>query len=190
MRKCGYVLALGVALLAAPASNGDVGLVGGTADRAPQPQPFDLKANCLGATDIVVTDADGRVLECWRGELKPGEVVRLGPASLTLANALPLHALRLRPERSVNWLYQQPEPAVWRDYYGPWRAGVSEFLAPNSAERELRMVLFLRKEGTTGFGRVWMPPAAPVTQAQWELGGGAAGIWCVASDPVPPVRPT
>lgn len=163
MRKIGCALALGAVLL--------------TSDGASPQEPgaFSLPACGLHATDVVVTDADGRVLECWRGELKPGDIVRLGPARLSPANALPWELLRLRPE--VNW----------QDWYGPLPMGEAEVrshfdnepmwkrwpdLRPTdcNAPRGLRLVLFLRKDTPTpGLEPVWLPACARAT-GEYEIG--------------------
>jgi hypothetical protein len=86
-----------------------LGLILLTAGFAPaqEPRAFPLMACNTAATDVVVTDADGRVMESWRGGLQPGEVVRLGPARLSPANALPCEHLRLRPERALSGFYRE-----------------------------------------------------------------------------------
>lgn len=135
---------------------------------------FDLAVCGANATDIVVTDTDGRVLESWRGELKPGDAVRLGPARLTPANALAWECLRLRPERTLNGLCCPPvvkRPRHTFDHtFGSdeavYEAPQSSIIFPSIADTERRLVLFLRKEGTPGVGTVWMPAAAPPTRQQ------------------------
>ena len=142
----------------------------GSNRRVPRAEPagFSLLTCAANATDVVVVDPDGLVLESWRGELTAGEVVRLGPASLTLANALPLDYLRLRPDRTLSIMYSPITFGV--QVIGPHRVHDVEFTpqsligcpdVPEVAETQFRFVLFLRKEGTTGVGRVWMPAASP-----------------------------
>lgn len=115
----------------------------------------------------MVTDPDGRVLESWRGGLKPGEVVRLGPNRLTPANALPLGWFRLSASRTLSGCFGEQD-AAWRGCYGAGRALLS--LAPPPAGP--RLVLFLRKDGSSGPGAVWMPAAAPPTRLRGEMVGG------------------
>ena len=156
MWKCGYAIAVVGAVLTAH----------GTSARPPV--PFDIWACGTSATDIVVTDPDGKVLESWRGELKPGDVVRLGPSQFTPANALPWDCLRLRPDRALSGLYHPPRghPRSFFDSSSveiPPPSVVWWPVVPDVADTEFRLVLFLRKEGTTGIGAVWMPATAPPT---------------------------
>jgi hypothetical protein len=181
MRKLGY----GIAVLV---------LFVGRAPGWNPPQPpatFNLTLSSSNATDIVVTDANGCVLECWRGELKPGDTVRLGPGRLAPANALPWEYLRLRPARSLSPLYRMWDAdryalhARMMRYYRP--ATFDPLLPPlplppgllptetDGAEADLRLVLFLRKEGTSGPGAVWMPAAAPPTAPRKDVGGRFSG---------------
>jgi hypothetical protein len=144
--------------------------------RTLEPPTFNLQRCNLGATDIVVTDPDGRVLECWRGELKPGDVVRLGPARLTPTNTLSWDHLRLRPDRTLSVMYHpgMGEMVGRRAYVGPpdpFRVIVWPDV-PEIVETELRLVLFLRKDGTTGAGAVWMPAdSVPTPQLGYYFGG-------------------
>lgn len=137
---------------------------------AVKPAPaFELDVCAPNATDIVVTAPDGRVLESWRGELKPGDVVRLS-AGLTPANALPLDWYRLRPDHSFSGFYQPRqrkfEHNTWsvrlEDLHPPRFDPINEFLWSGAeGQKPLRLVLFLRKEGTKGDGVVWGRPLPP-----------------------------
>src|SRR5262245_10579801 len=95
-----------------------VALIAPNAAWAASPFGFNLDRCCENATDIVMTDAEGRVLETWRGEFKPGEVLRLGAMRLTPANALPWEDVRLHPDRTLSPLYLPPErlKASWRGF--------------------------------------------------------------------------
>jgi len=139
-----------------------------------EPPSFNLLTCSANATDVVVTDAEGKVLECWRGELKPGEIVRLGPGRLTPANALPLTYLRLRPDRALSPLYRELDLATLpREWYERAKTESDFPLGlwsdAGEAEKELRLVLFLRKEGGDGVGRVWMPATVPPTPLVHEV---------------------
>ncbi len=131
-----------------------------------------------GTTDVVVTDADGCVLECWRGDFRPGDVVRLGTERLALQDALPWEFLRLRPDRGLSKFYRDADLChVWhrsdlKSRYWKWRH--TPELAPplpplpdrlwptaeDGAETELRFVLFLRKEAVAGLPTIWGPATA------------------------------
>src|SRR5262245_40243170 len=69
----------------------------GIAHASPSPPGFGLEGCCCGATNIVVTDSAGCVLECWRGELKPGEILLFGHERRTISNVLEWKHARLRP---------------------------------------------------------------------------------------------
>ncbi|QJW95005.1 hypothetical protein FTUN_2531 [Frigoriglobus tundricola] len=172
MRTLGYAIALGLTLL-----------VAGPTASSPPPPVFDLGVCGTNATDIVVTDPDGVVLECWRGELRPGDIVRLGPARLTPANALPWDCLRLRPDRALSGYYRDYESQVLcghRSHYDPGPNSQTpegvEYKLPRIelwptdevSQLERRLVLFLRKEGREA-AAVWAPVAVPRTD-RMELG--------------------
>jgi hypothetical protein len=182
MRKLGYAVVVGVTLIAA-----------GPLVSSPPPPEFDLTVFGPAATDIVVTDPDGRVLESWRGELRPGDIVGLGPARLTPVNALPWEYLRLRTERALSAMYREwdssryarrsSDPTSSISWRWDWEvaaeyAPLPGFLWPTTtdeAETELRLVLFLRKEDTTGVGVVWMPADAPGNRI--EIGYRSGADW-------------
>jgi hypothetical protein len=165
MRTFGHALAVGAVLLVAPCAS------------AHYTTQFDLALCTANATDIVVVDPDGRVLECWRGELKVGETVALGPAHLTVANALPWDQRWLRPDRALDVLHAPYRRDIlahrdhtldtltiaYRGYietgYSPPR--VALFVPSEMACTAPRFVLFLRKECGDGLGAVWMPAVAP-----------------------------
>jgi hypothetical protein len=146
MRKPVYAMAVVLVALTAPSVS------------ATPPDEFDLEYCGRNATDIVLTDLDGCVLECWRGELKPGAVVRLGWERLTPVNALPWEHLRLRPEPADNAWYR-PRPVVRRRGWEPPQLDKWPFPTDWDAATERSFVLFLRKEGTEGGGAIWMPAA-------------------------------
>lgn len=158
------------------------------------------------ATDVVVTDADGVVLECWRGDFRPGEVVRLGPGRLPLAHGLPWELLRLRPDRGLSkfyrhiddlrytWRWSRDDPREWA--WGGWHyqsppPPLPDWFWPTAtdgAEAELRFVLFLRRETVAGLPTIWLPTTAPRLQkftmatcvpAQYDTGYGE---WQFAND--------
>ena len=159
-RKLGYAMAVGLTLVAA-----------GPIASSPTPLAFDFRACGANATDIVVTDPDGVVLECWRGELRPGDTVRLGPARLTPANALPWDGLRLRPDRALSGAYRDYTSLLTLrgSHYDPPLTKDHEYKLPRielwpmseKSRSELRLVLFIRKEGPTGAGVIWAPVNAP-----------------------------
>lgn len=138
------------------------------------PMPPDFAACAANATDIVVTDPEGTVLECWRGELKTGEVVRLGLGGLTPANALPMEWLRLRPDRPVSGFHTYRFYRLHQGSFydtgeevsdGWWVSAVPFWSGVRSGiDTGLRLVLFLRKTGTSGAGATWSPAAAPVRE--------------------------
>lgn len=124
------------------------------------------------ATDVVVTDADGVVLECWGGDFRPGEVVRLGPGRVPLAHALPWELLRLRPDRGLSGFYRHVDEfrREWRtaETYRTrprWDWGIAlpplplpDWFWPTAAdgaEADLRFVLFLRRETVAGLPTIW-----------------------------------
>jgi hypothetical protein len=118
---------------------------------------FDLTACSCGATHIVVVEPDGRVVESWRGDLKPGEMVFLGYEGLTPRNTLPWESLRLRPEKDSKAWYQSAVelPAV----------------APSEVKGTL-LILFLRREGKhpNGSGVIWMPAVEPMRALRMGAG--------------------
>ena len=125
----------------------------GAAAESPLPLGFD-PIGWGGATHVVVTDPDGRVLESWRGDLQPGQKITLGPEALTLTHALPWELHRLRPVNCG----------------GMWYHATPLLHAPDAGEPTgRRLVLFLRREGEAGSGPgvVWMPAFVPDA---WEWG--------------------
>jgi hypothetical protein len=105
---------------------------------------FNLTACCGSATHIVVVEPNGRVIESWRGDLKPGEQVFLGPEGLTPINAMPWEFLRLRPECNGGGWYHA--------------SSLHPDAEPEAASNK-RLILFLRRAAThpNGSGMVWMP---------------------------------
>jgi hypothetical protein len=97
-----------------------------------EPPTPNFTAAAASATDIVVTDIEGRVLETWRGSLQPGNMVKLGLLRQSPVDVLPMEHVRLRPEFAISGLYRRV--AAEND----------------EAEKQLRLVLFLRKEATPG----------------------------------------
>ena len=154
MRRLGYAIAVGLTLVAT-----------GPISSSPSPPVFDLGVCGPNATDIVVTDPDGIVLETWRGELRPGDTVRLGAPRLTLANTLPLECQRLRPEPCGRGWYR-PRPRIYgrtSSYSAPGPPSMTckwSFPLDWNAPTGRQFVLFLRKEGCEA-GAAWMPAAIP-----------------------------
>lgn len=138
-----------------------------------EPPTFNTIACSLAATDIVVTDSEGRVLETWRGGLQPGDTVRLGALRQKPANALPMGHLRLRPDPAVSGLYRQSDPDQYRcrsEEVGQpaqkdhWFSDFPTSLpiqfrpaASDRAENSFRLVMFLRKESMPGLQPIWRP---------------------------------
>lgn len=175
MRTFGCVIAA-LLLLAAPGVTQE----GGFQVPATLGPPIDPATTDVTATDVVVTDADGRVLECWRGDFKPGEVVRLGSGRLPLAHALPWELLRLRPDRGLSKFYRNIDDLrhAWGKYWVvrswgwnwdplPPSPSLPMYFWPTTtdgAEADLRLVLFLRKEAVAGLPTIWLPATAVVQQ--------------------------
>ena len=141
---------------------------------------LELNLSRYDTTDVVVTDADGVVLECWRGDFRPGEVVRLGPGRLPLAHALPWELLRLRPDRSLSRFYRNTDDLrrAWGENWAvrswgwnwdplPPSPSLPMYFWPTAtdgAEADLRLVLFLRRERVAGLPTIWIPTASPRPQ--------------------------
>jgi hypothetical protein len=162
-----------------------------TAPLAPSQQPaaFNPTPCSATATDIVVADAEGRVLESWRGTLKPGDTVRLGAGRLTPERAMPWGYQWMRPQRVIGALYrgwnprssifenaartiiedkweellrgERPYSELWEvTYKWPW-SDVGN-LGPESKEPAIRYVLFLRRADFVPGGEpVWLPAQGP-----------------------------
>ncbi len=178
MRKIRYAMVVGLALVAT-----------GPVTSSPPPQTFDFSVCGTKATDIVVTDTDGLVLETWRGELRPGDTVRLGPTRLSPANALPWDCLRLRPARALSGLYHEYTSESLFVIGGTRPKKSSQSIAGSGSalprialwptdevtESELRLVLFLRKEGANGAAAVWLPADAPNNRIEIGYRFGGSG---------------
>ena len=132
-------------------------LIADAVSASPPPPGFSLEVCCCGATNIVVTDLAGRVLECWRGELKPGEVLRLGYERRAISDVLEWEHARLRSVLTENpWYQPQAFPELRTE---PICEALSSLKQPSSFNRgdgtEQRFVLFLKKE--TAPLSLWLP---------------------------------
>ena len=124
---------------------------------------FDLKRCGPVATDIVLTDYDGRVIETWRGDMKPGEMLLLGSEYRLPANVLPWKDMWLCPYQGPSgWYHPQVLPVIRTDVTCEAHRLFARSVPLNRVpEVQRRLVFFLQKMWSRPYpyGRAFYVPA-------------------------------
>jgi hypothetical protein len=134
------------AFLMAGVAKGDYG-----SDSENSPTPFEFDLCLTAATHIVLTTPEGVVLESWRGDLAPGDTVKLGSVPLAPIDTISMQFTRLRGEHPYG------------EWYLPGCLGLKSDRGrePAVLDRQpgRRLLLFLRKVHDDTYGDFWWPAA-------------------------------